>query len=217
MAIWTQRGKYKSKFFPPVSCLTLSQELIFRLLGGGRTRLGMKRMVPPHKLCYVEGWAGRCTPRGRTARSLGQTDPRDVPEREKVLKGQGVADPTPARAPSIPDGVCLRHTHYHTRKPRVITSVPNTTPGSRDMSIVSWSWVLRRAYVARGKTSYFKSWLQGELAVQGQRLLTQAAQGEALDPRRDHLHQMRAPRVPVRWPEAPSPTPNTQAPPLGMF
>lgn len=83
-------------------------------------------------------------------------------------EGTGCGRPVPALSPSAPDGVCLQHTRYHTRKPCVTTSMPNTTHESRDMSIVSWSWVLRKACAARGKTSYFKSWLQGKLVVQGQ-------------------------------------------------
>lgn len=97
------------------------------------------------------GRAGRDTPRGTHAKSLGQGGPRDVPERGKVLKAQGVTSPVPALALSTPDGVCLQHTRYHTRKLCVTTSMPNTTHDSRDMSIASWSWVLGKANVARGE------------------------------------------------------------------
>ena len=115
---------------------------------------------PPGLVCVCVCVAGaeKYSPRGRDARSQGQSGPRDVPEGRKVLKGQGVARPIPAPPSSAPDGVCLPHTRYHTRKPCVTTSMPNTTHESRDKSIASWSWVLRKAYdVARGKRSYFKS------------------------------------------------------------
>lgn len=91
---------------------------------------------------------GRSTPRGREAKSLGQGGPRDVPKRGKVLKAQGVTSLVPALALSTPDGVCLQHTRYHTRKLRVTTSMPNTTHDPRDTSIASWSWVLRKTNVA---------------------------------------------------------------------
>ena len=94
---------------------------------------------------------GRDTPRGRDAKSLGQGGPRDVPERGKVLKAQSVTSLVPALALSTPDGVCLQHTRYHTRKLCVTTSMPHTTHDSRDMSIASWSWVLGKANVARGE------------------------------------------------------------------
>lgn len=152
----------RNRTFPPVPCLILTQKVILMSLEGGRsstwTWLRKERTSQPHRLRTPglgqgrgSGRAGRHTPRGTDAKSLGQGGPRDVPERGKVLKAQGVTSPVPALALSTPDGVCLQHTRYHTRKLCVTTSMPNTTHDSRDVSIASWSWVLGKSNVARGE------------------------------------------------------------------
>ena len=113
-------------------------------------------------VCVCGGGGGREVHPQRERCQESETDgPRDVPGGRKVLKGQGVASPIPAPTPSAPDGVCLQHTRYHTRKPRVTTSMPNTTQESRDKSIASWSWVLGKAYVAEERWVILKAgcWL----------------------------------------------------------
>lgn len=56
----------------------------------------------------------------------------EVSPQKEGAEGTGCGQFYPSPNPSTPDGVCLPHTRYQTRKPCVTTSVPNTlmSPGT---------------------------------------------------------------------------------------
>lgn len=81
--------------------------------------------------------------------------------------------------PPSPDGVCLQHTRYHTRKPHVTTPAPNTTHDTGTRRLLPGVWSLHQHSCFRSqKTSYFKNCPQGTRVVQGQRLATLSALGK---------------------------------------
>ena len=177
-----QRKSVKNKSLLLVLYLTLTWDPYFHVSQGKKvwnlSSVGDKEddLTPPGLVCTW--WVGG----GREGEMAGVEDrvALEMSWIEEGADGPGRGQCGPSPCSSAPDGVCAAHTRCHSRKPCVTASMPNTTRESRDKSIASWSRVLRKACdVTKGKTSYFKSWLQGRSKDSGS--WPQAALGNNLD------------------------------------